>query len=131
MEKQTYTVLCEERVEALLEKAWMCSFAMSDGCTPYVLPMCCRFCQQCGRWVATLYSEPCGRKMQMIRRNPHVALLVHTEGKDCMESVTAFGCVRVAALHTDDFPGYPVRLEVTLQDVSGRMYKKPQSCSCN
>ena len=130
MEKE-YTPLCNQRICTLLEEAWLCSLAMSDGCTPYVLPMCCRIRQNCGRWVATLFTEPCGRKMRMIRRNPNVALLVRTEGKDCMESVTAFGRVCIASLHTDDFPGYPVQLEVTLSDVSGRMYKKPEApCKC-
>lgn len=132
MEKQAYTVLCEQRVGELLEEAWRCSFAMSDGCTPYVLPMCCRIRKQCGRWIAVLYTEACGRKISMIRRNPHVALLVHTDGKECVESVTAFGKVRITDLNTNDFPGYPVRLEATLQEVSGRMYRKPKEpCKCS
>ena len=126
MEQQDFIPLSEKRIRAILEEAWLCSLAMSDGCTPYVLPICCRIRRSGDRYCATLYSEPSGRKMRILRRNPNAALLIRNGGREWMESVTAYGTVSIAELHYKDYPGYPVKLEIMLSNVSGRMFKRKE-----
>lgn len=88
----------QSAIEAVIRKTKFCRLAMSDGTTPYIVPLCFGYKDN------TLYfhSAVTGRKVEMLRKNPQVCaqfdcdLALQPDEKACdwglsYKSVIGFG----------------------------------------
>jgi nitroimidazol reductase NimA-like FMN-containing flavoprotein (pyridoxamine 5'-phosphate oxidase superfamily) len=102
MRRKDREILDRDRIEEIIERASVCRIALTDGETPYIVPL------NFGYRDSTLYfhSAPEGRKIDMIREHGRVCFELDADrelvesGKPCgwsmkYRSVIGFGEARI------------------------------------
>lgn len=100
---------------AILEEGISCVLGLSDSNLPYLVPMCYGYREE----QLFLHSANAGRKLEILRQNPHVCFLVETslelvENEDLCEwgmhyrTVIGNGKARILETHSEKQEGLDV-----------------------
>lgn len=94
MRRRDLEIVDLQQIEGVLEAGRFCRLAMVDSGMPYVVPMC--FGYEDGRLF--LHSAPCGRKIDVLRRDGRVCFEVTAEAEvlvpsDPCEATVRYSCV--------------------------------------
>jgi nitroimidazol reductase NimA-like FMN-containing flavoprotein (pyridoxamine 5'-phosphate oxidase superfamily) len=102
MRRSDKEVTDQEELEKIIRSSPVCRIGLCEGDRPYVVPVC--FGYEAGR--IYIHSNPCGKKMEMLRKNPRVCIEIDSgiepvpAESPCnwgmkYRSVIAFGTCRV------------------------------------
>lgn len=75
MRRKDKQIRGRREMEDIIRAARFCRLAMSDGETPYVVPLCFGYEEN----AVYFHSAAAGRKIDLLRRNPHVCVQFDTQ----------------------------------------------------
>lgn len=79
MRRKDREITDQEEIIELLEKNKVCHLAMVDQQQPYVVPLNYGYCFENDRLVLYIHSATIGRKIEVLKDNPHVCIEISQE----------------------------------------------------
>lgn len=79
MRRKDREVLSEEEMVQVLEQAECMHLGMTDGMCPYVVPVNYGYEKVQDQWVLWFHSAAAGKKIDLLRKNPHVFVEIDTD----------------------------------------------------
>jgi hypothetical protein len=129
MRRREKEITDRREIEAILNRAEICHLAMADNNDPYVVALNYGYADNC----LFIHSAPAGKKIELLRRNPHVCFTVNTD-VEVVETDSVHKCSTkyksvigsgTASLVTDD-RGKIAGLDVLMAQYSDTAHEYPQ-----